>query len=104
MRLRTLRAFLALVLFGVATASHALVFAVNEGVTYRVTNDEIRAKYAGLAADLSKLLKQPVAVEPIGDCPTLRKGLETKSTTSPSSTPRISRCSPSATRVTGCSP
>ena len=78
MPLRTLRAFLALVLFGVATASHALVFAVNEGVTYRVTNDEIRAKYAGLAADLSKLLKQPVQVEPIGDYPTLRKGLETR--------------------------
>ena len=78
MPLRTLRAFLALLLFGVATASHALVFAVNEGVTYRVTNDEIRAKYAALAADLAKLLKQPVTVEPIGDYPTLRKGLETR--------------------------
>ena len=78
MPLRTLRAFLALALLGVATASHALVFAVNEGVTYRVTNDEIRAKYAGLAADLGKILKQPVSVEPIGDYPTLRKGLETK--------------------------
>jgi ABC-type phosphate/phosphonate transport system substrate-binding protein len=54
------------------------VFAINEGVTYRVSNDEIRAKYAALAADLSKLLKQPVQVEPIGDYPTLRKGLETK--------------------------
>ena len=75
---RLLRAFLALALSGIATASHALVFAINEGVTYRVTNDEIRAKYAALAADLSKLLKQPVQVEPIGDYPTLRKGLETK--------------------------
>ena len=78
MPLRTLRTLLALALLGVATASHALVFAVNEGVTYRVTNDEIRAKYAGLAADLGKILKQPVSVEPIGDYPTLRKGLETK--------------------------
>jgi len=75
---RLLRAFLALFLLGAATASHALVFAINEGVTYRVSNDEIRAKYAALAADLSKLLKQPVQVEPIGDYPTLRKGLETK--------------------------
>jgi len=75
---RLLRAFLALFLFGAATASHALVFAINEGVTYRVSNDEIRAKYAALAADLSKLLKQPVQVEPIADYPTLRKGLETK--------------------------
>jgi phosphonate transport system substrate-binding protein len=75
---RLLRALLALFLFGAATASHALVFAINEGVTYRVSNDEIRAKYAALAADLSKLLKQPVQVEPIADYPTLRKGLETK--------------------------
>ena len=75
---RLLRAFLALFLFGAATASHALVFAINEGVTYRVSNDEIRAKYAALAADLSKLLKQPVQVEPISDYPTLRKGLETR--------------------------
>ena len=75
---RLLRAFLALFLLGAATASHALVFAINEGVTYRVSNDEIRAKYAALAADLSKLLKQPVQVEPIADYPTLRKGLETK--------------------------
>ena len=75
---RLLRAFLALFLLGAATASHALVFAINEGVTYRVSNEEIRAKYAALAADLSKLLKQPVQVEPIGDYPTLRKGLETK--------------------------
>jgi len=75
---RLLRALLAFLLFGAATASHALVFAINEGVTYRVSNDEIRAKYAALAADLSKLLKQPVQVEPIADYPTLRKGLETK--------------------------
>ena len=75
---RILRAFLALVLCSVATTSQALVFAVNEGVTYRVSNDEIRAKYAALAADLSRLLKQPVQVEPIGDYPTLRKGLETR--------------------------
>lgn len=75
---RLFRALLAFALFGIATASHALVFAINEGVTYRVSNDEIRAKYAALAADLSKLLKQPVQVEPIGDYPTLRKGLETK--------------------------
>jgi ABC-type phosphate/phosphonate transport system substrate-binding protein len=75
---RPLHALLALVLLCVATASHGLVLAVNEGVTYRVSNDEIRAKYAGIATDLGKLLKQPVTVEPIGDYPTLRKGLETK--------------------------
>jgi phosphonate transport system substrate-binding protein len=59
-----------------ATVAQAnLIFAINEGVTYRVPNEEIRAKYALVAADLSKLLKQPVTIEPVGAYPTLRKGL-----------------------------
>ena len=61
-----------------ATWAQALVFAVNEGVTYRVSNEEIRARYAAIAADLSKLLRQPVTVEPVGDYPSLRMGLEAK--------------------------
>jgi len=60
------------------TAAHALVFVVNEGVTYRVSNDEIRARYALIAADLTKILRQPVQVEPVADYPTLRKGLAAK--------------------------
>ena len=59
--------------------AQALTFAVNEGVTYRVSNDEIRARYAAISTDLSKLLGQPVRVEPVGDYPTLRKGLADKS-------------------------
>ena len=58
--------------------AQALTFAVNEGVTYRVGNDEIRARYAAISVDLSKLLGQPVRVEPIGDYNTLRKGLADK--------------------------
>ena len=58
--------------------AQALVFAVNEGVTYRVSNDEIRARYAAIAADLGRLLHQPVSVEPVGDYPTLRAGLQAK--------------------------
>lgn len=61
---------------GLAQAN--LVFAVNEGVTYRVPNEEIRARYAAIAADLAKLLKQPVQVEPVADYPSLRKGLADK--------------------------
>ena len=64
------------VLASVAQAN--LVFAINEGVTYRVPNDEIRAKYAGIAADLSRLFRQPVTIEPIGAYPTLRQGLAEK--------------------------
>lgn len=63
----------------VASASHALVFAINEGVTYRVTNEEIAARYAAIAADLGKLLRQPVTIEPVGPYPLLRKGLAAKS-------------------------
>jgi ABC-type phosphate/phosphonate transport system substrate-binding protein len=59
--------------------AQALVFAVNEGVTYRVGNDEIRGRYAAIATDLSKLLNQPVRVEPVADYNQLRKGLADKS-------------------------
>lgn len=62
-----------------ALPAHAeLVFAINEGVTYRVPNEEIRARYAAVAADLGKLLGQPVAIEPVADYPTLRRGLADK--------------------------
>jgi ABC-type phosphate/phosphonate transport system substrate-binding protein len=73
------RALLAAALLLTAPWANALVFAVNEGVTYRVPVEEIRGRYAAIAADLSKILKQPVTVEPIGDYPTLRKGLAAKS-------------------------
>jgi ABC-type phosphate/phosphonate transport system substrate-binding protein len=73
---RTIVAGLLAIVASVAQAN--LVFAINEGVTYRVPNDEIRAKYALIAADLAKLLKQPVTIEPIGAYPTLRKGLADK--------------------------
>ena len=69
---------LLLTLLAAAPWAQALTFAVNEGVSYRVSNDEIRARYAPIAADLSKLLNQPVRVEPVGDYPTLRKGLADK--------------------------
>jgi ABC-type phosphate/phosphonate transport system substrate-binding protein len=69
----------ALALLLSASAAQAIVFAVNEGVSYRVPNDEIRGRYAAIASDLSKLLKQPVTIEPIGDYATLRNGLSAKS-------------------------
>jgi ABC-type phosphate/phosphonate transport system substrate-binding protein len=73
-----IRWFVAATLALAATCSHALVFAVNEGVTYRVSNEEIRAKYQLIAADLSKLLKQPVTIEPVSSYTVLRKGLAEK--------------------------
>ena len=69
------RAACALVLAAASPWAQALVFGINEGVTYRVPNEEVRGRYAGIAADLSKILKQPVTVEPVADYPSLRKGL-----------------------------
>lgn len=72
------RSLLLCALLAMSGSAHALVFAINEGVTYRVTNDEIRARYAAIASDLGKILKQPVTIEPIGHYPTLRQGLTAK--------------------------
>ncbi len=55
--------------------ANALVFAVNEGVSYRVPLEEVRGRYAAMAADLGRILKQPVTVEPVGDYASLRRGL-----------------------------
>ena len=79
MNIPYLRVGASLVLAAVCGLAQAnLVFAINEGVTYRVPNEEIRARYAAIAADLSKLLKQPVQIEPVADYPSLRKGLADK--------------------------
>jgi ABC-type phosphate/phosphonate transport system substrate-binding protein len=79
MNIPQLRVAASLILAGFCGLVQAdIVFAVNEGVTYRVPNEEIRARYAAIAADLSKLLKQPVQVEPVADYPSLRKGLADK--------------------------
>jgi phosphonate transport system substrate-binding protein len=75
----SLRSALVALLLCTASWAHALVFAVNEGVTYRVGNDEIRARYAAMATDISKLLNQPVRIEPVGDYKELRRGLADKS-------------------------
>jgi ABC-type phosphate/phosphonate transport system substrate-binding protein len=79
MKLRDFRWLAAVALAACAPWAQALVFAVNEGVTYRVPSEEIRAKYAAIAADLGRILKQPVSIEPIGDYPSLKRGLAEKS-------------------------
>ena len=53
-----------------------LVLAVNTGVTYRVTPQEIREKYKGLADLIGKELKRTVRVQPVDDYSRLRKGLD----------------------------
>jgi len=62
-----------------APAAQALTFAVNEGVSYRVPLEEVRGRYAAIAADLARILKQPVTIEPVGDYNQLRRGLQGRS-------------------------
>lgn len=62
--------------FAQSTGSgRTLVMAVNEGVTYRVSDDEIRGRYAAISTDLTRLLGATVQVQPVGHYPTLRQGL-----------------------------
>ena len=72
------RALTALTLLAGSAAAQAFTLAINEGVTYRVSNDEIRARYAAIADDLTKIVGQKVLLEPVSDYPMLRKGLTEK--------------------------
>jgi phosphonate transport system substrate-binding protein len=57
-------------------SAQELVLAINAGVTYHVTPQEIREKYKGLADLIGKELKRTVLVQPVDDYQRLRKGLD----------------------------
>ena len=63
-------------LLGAAPARAEITLAVNEGVTYYVTPQEIREKYKDLAALIGKTLKTTVKIVPVDRYPVLRKGLD----------------------------
>jgi ABC-type phosphate/phosphonate transport system substrate-binding protein len=69
----------ALVVPSLAAAQPELVFAINEGVTYRVTPLETRERYRELGEVLSKALKRPVKLVPEDNYTSLRKNLEERS-------------------------
>jgi phosphonate transport system substrate-binding protein len=52
-----------------------MVFAVNEGATYRVSEADIQQKYKTVADDLSKLLGQKVTVVSVPEYKTMAEGL-----------------------------
>lgn len=54
-----------------------MVFAVNEGSTYRVSDAEIQGKYKLVADDLGKLLGQKVTIVPVSDYTAIAAGLAT---------------------------
>jgi phosphonate transport system substrate-binding protein len=59
-------------------AADPLVFAINEGVTYRTSATDFRDRFAAVADDLSKLLKTPVSIQSVGSYVDLQAGLEAK--------------------------
>lgn len=66
----------AMVLTGHAQSSgQALVFAVNEGVTYQTGGDAVKQNYKAIADDLGRLLKTKVRLDVISDYATLEKDL-----------------------------
>lgn len=69
----------ALVLCCAASAQPTLVFAVNEGVTYRTGGDAARQNYKAIADDLGKLLKTKVRIDIVPEYATLEKDLAAKS-------------------------
>ena len=75
-RLFWLCASLALGVLGSSPARAEMVLAVNEGVTYYVTAQEVREKYKELADALGKTLKTTIKILPVDQYPVLRKGLD----------------------------
>jgi len=56
-------------------AAQALVFGVNEGVTYHISSAEVRERYREIADDLTRLLHRPVQVEYMDDYVQMGKDL-----------------------------
>lgn len=78
------RLLAALATLGLAFAANAqskddtLVFAVNEGVTYKTGGEASRQNYKAIADDLARLLKTKVRIDVIGEYATLAKDLAAK--------------------------
>jgi ABC-type phosphate/phosphonate transport system substrate-binding protein len=58
-----------------ASAESEFVFAVNEGVTYRVTPHETRERYREFGELVARTVKRPVKVVPVDQYPTLQQNL-----------------------------
>lgn len=77
MNIRQLAGALALVIGTgpVWAQSGTIVFAVNEGVTYRVNPGATTERFREVSEDLSKLLKHPVKIQPVTNYKELATGL-----------------------------
>lgn len=59
----------------IASAQPTLVFAINEGVTYKTGSEITRQNYKVIADDLARLLKAKVRIDVVGEYVTLEKEL-----------------------------
>ncbi|HSV59650.1 MAG TPA: PhnD/SsuA/transferrin family substrate-binding protein [Variovorax sp.] len=75
-KLRPTALALAALLLGSAASAQTLVIGVTEGVTYRATDNEIEAKFAGIAEALSKSLKQPVTIKVVSSYNSSRAAMQ----------------------------
>lgn len=57
-----------------AQRSDTLLFAINEGVTYKAAGGSAAERFADLSADLQKLLKRPVRIQIVDDYKELAQG------------------------------
>jgi phosphonate transport system substrate-binding protein len=73
--MRKFSSVLGALLAACALPCSALVFAVNEGATYRVSDADIQQKYKPVADDLGKLLGQKVTIVSVPDYKAMADGL-----------------------------
>lgn len=66
-----------LVAAAVPATSMAMVLAINEGATYRVTDADVQQKYKLMADELGKLLGQKITILAVSDYKVLAEGLAT---------------------------
>lgn len=59
----------------VSSQGAPMVFAVNEGVSYRVNPGATIERFRNISEDLSKLLKRPINIQPVTDYKELAAGL-----------------------------
>ena len=76
---KTLLTVIGLTVSGFVAAQQTLVFAINEGVTYRTGADATRQNYKAIADDIGRLLRAKVRVEVISEYATLEMDLAAKS-------------------------
>ena len=76
-----------------AKAADPIVFAVNEGVTYRTSTADFRERFEAVGEDLSKLLKTPVSIQSVPAMPICKKACRRPNTAWPGC---IRRTTPSA--------